>query len=239
MKKITTKTASQVIINFEIAPLGSRIGAFAIDMLILFGILFVIGFTISLLDFQGEWIGYLFFFIFLFYTLAFEIFTRGSTPGKRALGLRVLKFSGAPASILDYVIRWVFRWIDIWMTSGVVATAFNVSSPYGQRLGDMLAGTTVIKFDKKEKVSLKDILEMKSRKDYVPRYPQVAMLSDADMLLVKSSIFRFQHNKNPSHREAVQELVLKLKTELDITEKVANPLNFLRDLLKDYVVLTR
>ncbi len=239
MKKITTKTASQVVINFEIASLGHRTGAFAIDMLILFGVIFVLSLLFSFMGMNGDWLGYFIFFIFLFYTLAFEIATNGSTPGKKAMGLRVLKFSGAPASILDYVIRWVFRFIDLWMSLFVVASAFNVSSPYGQRLGDMMAGTTVIKFDKKESVSLKDILEMKSKADYIPKYPQVEMLTDAHLLLVKSTIFRYQKNNNEAHKEAMIELVAKLKSELDITDKVPDSMVFLKTLLKDYVVLTR
>ena len=239
MKQISTKTASQVLVNFEIATLGHRIGAFAIDMLILFGAILVIALLADFLEFTGDGLGYLTFFMFLFYTLVFEIATGGSTPGKRAIGLRVLKFSGSPASVLDYVIRWVFRWVDIWMSMGVVGAAFCISSPYGQRLGDVLAGTTLVKFDKKEKVALSDILEMKSKKDYEPSYPQVEMMSDANMLLVKSAILRYQKSTNQAYSVAIAELADKLKSELKIDKKTGEPVTFLRQLLKDYVVLTR
>ncbi len=239
MKNISTKTASQVVVNFEIATISHRLGAFAIDMLILGGAMTVVLMLCISLDWVGDVMGYLLFFMFLFYTLAFEIFSGGSTPGKLAIGLRVLKFSGSPASILDYVIRWVFRWLDIWMSLGAVAAGFNITSPYGQRLGDVLAGTTIIKFDKKEKILLSDILEMKTKKDYSPHFPQVEMLTDVHMLLVKNTIFRYQTTKTKAYRTVVSELVLKLKTELNITEKTDDPIKFLTQLLKDYVVLTR
>lgn len=187
----------------------------------------------------GDWLIYLIFLIILFYSLLFEIFTRGSTPGKKAIGLQVLKFTGAPPSVLDYVIRWVFRIIDLYGSLFMVATTFSISSAYGQRLGDVMAGTTVIKFDKKETVSLNDLLEMKTKENYSPKYPQVEKLNDKDMLLVKSTIFRAQRNVNQAHKTALWEMVDKLKFELDINEKVKDPLLFLKDLLRDYVILTR
>lgn len=239
MKKIISKTASLVTIDFQIASLSQRAGAFFIDFLILFGTILVIVSSISFLDLDGEWLFYLVFLMVLFYSLLFEIFTRGSSPGKRALGLQVLKFSGAPPSVLDYVIRWVFRFIDLYGSLFMIATSFSISSAYGQRLGDVLAGTTVIKFDKKSSVSLNDLLDMKSKADYVPKYPQVEKLTDKDMLLVKSTIYRSQRNHNMAHKTALSELVLKLKSELNIHDSVSNPITFLKDLLKDYVVLTR
>ncbi|UTW64960.1 RDD family protein [bacterium SCSIO 12643] len=239
MKQITSKTASLVSINFQVATLGQRAGAFLIDFLILGGGILLLLLLFNFLGLAGDWLIYLIFLIILFYSLLFEIFTRGSTPGKKAIGLQVLKFTGAPPSVLDYVIRWVFRIIDLYGSLFMVATTFSISSAYGQRLGDVMAGTTVIKFDKKETVSLNDLLEMKTKENYSPKYPQVEKLNDKDMLLVKSTIFRAQRNVNQAHKTALWEMVDKLKFELDINEKVKDPLLFLKDLLRDYVILTR
>lgn len=227
------------MVNFEIASLGKRLGAFIIDLLILGGAMIAVMLFFAFFFAEGETKFYVLFFMFLFYTLAFEILTEGTTPGKMAMGLRVLKFSGSPASVLDYVIRWAFRWLDIWGSLGAVAGFFCISSPYGQRLGDVLAGTTVIAFDKKERVSLSDLLEMQSKEDYTPSFPQVEMLSDADMLLVKGAITRYQKSQNEAYTTAIGELVIKLKTELNIRQKTPDSIAFLRQLLKDYVVLTR
>lgn len=239
MKQITSKTASLISINFQVATLGQRAGAFLIDLLILGGGILLLVLLFTFLELAGDWLVYLIFLIVLFYSLLFEIFTRGSTPGKKAIGLQVLKFTGAPPSVLDYVIRWVFRVIDLYGSLFMVATTFSISSAYGQRLGDVMAGTTVIKFDKKETVSLNDLLEMKTKENYSPKYPQVEKLNDKDMLLVKSTIFRAQRNVNQAHKTALWEMVDKLKSELDINEKVKDPLLFLKDLLRDYVILTR
>lgn len=239
MKQITSKTASLVSINFQVATLGQRAGAFLIDFLILGGTILLLLLFFSFTGLADDWLVYLIFLIILFYSLLFEIFTRGSSPGKKAIGLQVLKFTGSPPSVLDYVIRWVFRIIDLYGSLFMVATTFSISSTYGQRLGDVMAGTTVIKFDKKETVSLGDLLDMKTKENYTPKYPQVEKLNDKDMLLVKSTIFRAQRNVNQAHKTALWEMVSKLKSELDINEKVKDPILFLKDLLREYVILTR
>ena len=240
MKRIEIKTSDQVIINFEIASLRDRAFAFLIDFLILFGIIFVL-FTISaIVNPEGDYFYYLVILpLFLFYTLAFEIITGGLTPGKKAMNLRVIKLNGHYASPMDYIIRWLFRWLDIWLSVFVIGSVLINSNRYGQRLGDMMAGTTLIKLQGKQTVSLKEILNIDSQKHYTPKYPQVTLLNDKDMLLVKNAIKRSQAFSNEAHREVIRTLVTRLKSELKIKEEIKDNESFLKTLLKDYVVLTR
>lgn len=89
MKTIEITTAQKVSIQYELAPLGSRISAFMIDMLVLIGLMIILN-LIGGLVIDGE--AYMYFVILvilptlLFYTLASEILLNGQTLGKRAVG---------------------------------------------------------------------------------------------------------------------------------------------------------
>jgi hypothetical protein len=177
--------------------------------------------------------------IFLFYTLFSEVISGGQTLGKKALSLRVVKVNGQFASPLDYMIRWLFRWIDIWMSLFVIGSVLINSTQYGQRLGDILAGTTLIKFTKTSNINLPDILKIDNQENYSPSYPQVTQLNDADMIIVKKTIFRQQVFRNKAHDALLTELARHLESELKIKNNSKNDKEFLQTLLKDYVVLTR
>jgi uncharacterized RDD family membrane protein YckC len=240
LKRIEIKTSDQVIIIFDISTLRDRAFSFLIDFLILFGMIFVLLMIQGIVNPNGSYFYYIVILpLFLFYTLAFEIITGGLTPGKKAMNLRVIKLNGQYAAPMDYIIRWLFRWVDIWMSVFVIGSALINSSRYGQRLGDMMAGTTVIKLQSKQSVSLKEILNIDSQKHYTPKYPQVTLLNDKDMLLVKNTIKRAQTFNNVAHLKIVSQLISQLKTELKIEEDIKDNEAFLKTLLKDYVVLTR
>lgn len=86
---------------------------------------------------------------------------------------------------------------------------------------------------------LEDILKINSLADYEPAYPQVRKLSEKDMLLIKSIITRYRLYQNKAHREIVNDLVEKLKLELSIDEIKGSKIDFLKTLIRDYIVLTR
>jgi hypothetical protein len=84
------------------------------------------------------------FLISWFYRVAFELLWQGQTPGKRILGLRVVRPDGsavdAPASFL----RNLLRFADGFMGLHLVALLVMISDPYFRRLGDIAAGTLVV-----------------------------------------------------------------------------------------------
>ena len=242
MKRIEIKTSDQVIISFDIADIRTRALAFAIDFSILFGMIFFLSIAKSITfpyasqqNFQLAVI----LPIFLFYTLFFEIILNGQTPGKKAMNLRVIKLNGHYPTPMDYIILWIFRWLDIWMSFFVIGTVLINSTQYGQRLGDMMAGTILVKLQTKNKITLREILNIDTKKNYNPHYTQVTLLSDKDMILVKNTISRYQTHQNEAHRKVIHSLANQLRKELKIKGKTKNDLSFLKTLLKDYVVLTR
>jgi len=84
--------------------------------------------------FAGEW----------FYPVVGEVLFNGATPGKRALGLRVVSDDGAPVDLTASLIRNLLRFVDFLPFAygfGLIAMMLNGDF---KRLGDLAAGTLVI-----------------------------------------------------------------------------------------------
>lgn len=85
------------------------------------------------------------FAVLLVWPAAWEIGTKGRSPGKLALGLRVVTVEGAPIRVRHAVVRGLVGVVEVMMTFGVVAVAVALGSRRFRRLGDHLAGTVVIR----------------------------------------------------------------------------------------------
>jgi uncharacterized RDD family membrane protein YckC len=79
------------------------------------------------------------------YPIAMETATRGRTVGKIALGLRTSTVEGLPIGFRQAAIRGVFELVDLWATLGGVGMATIVWTANHQRLGDLFAGTVVLR----------------------------------------------------------------------------------------------
>src|SRR5688572_21785839 len=109
MYTIQVRTAQNVLIHYPVASIGDRILGYLLDILILS--LYYIGlFAIVIqVNLKEDWILFLLFVSpYLFYTLAFEIFMNGQTPGKRAMNTQVVRLDGSPPTVGNYIVRWLF-----------------------------------------------------------------------------------------------------------------------------------
>jgi hypothetical protein len=173
-----------------------------------------------------------------FYHLLFETLNHGQTLGKKMLKIRVVKINGERPNFFDFMMRTVFRLIDIMLTAGSLAFITVSSTEKGQRLGDFLADTTVVKLINFNKFSLNRILSMEKLKNYTPVYPGVTKFTEEEMLLIKETLDRIAKYPNDNHMEARDKLVSKIEEQLGIAAPRDKDL-FLRTLIKDYVSLTR
>jgi uncharacterized RDD family membrane protein YckC len=242
VQTIEIYTSQNVSIEYKLASLRDRLLAYLIDALILaMGLSILYG--IAAIAFKGralEYIGYLIIApIFFFYTLALEIFNDGQSIGKQALNIKVVKLNGKELNIGDFLVRWVFRMVDIYFTIGSVATMIISSTEKNQRLGDILAGTSVIKNKPEQQLQLNSILEMYSKKKHVVTYPAVKMLTEKDMLLVKEVLDRFKKYPNDSHTQVIETLVNMLVEKLAVNKVPKDKVKFLNILLADYIFITR
>lgn len=243
MQNIEINTTQNVSITYEVANLGDRVFAFLIDLAIIGG-----GFLVSMIFsaiFMGEstsWVFYMLSVPFaVFYTLASEILMKGQTLGKKALRTQVVKLNGTDAKSSDYFLRWVFRLIDIYSSVGMLAVTFIVTSKKGQRLGDIVSETSIIRIKPSSEMSLWELMGKYKNEGYEVAYPQVSKLSEKDLLLVQTVLLRYKKYQNKAHRDVLFELVSKIKTKLDLDERQINQdgTQFLSQLIKDYIFLTR
>ncbi|MCX2928321.1 RDD family protein [Streptomyces sp. NEAU-W12] len=77
--------------------------------------------------------------------IAVETLTRGRSLGKMACGLRVVRDDGGPIRFRHALVRGLIGVIEILMTMGVVACIASLVSSRGRRLGDVFAGTLVVR----------------------------------------------------------------------------------------------
>ncbi len=76
---------------------------------------------------------------------AMETLTRGKSPGKYALGMRTVRDDAGPIAFRQAFVRALVGVVEIWALSGVPALLCALVSSRGKRLGDMAAGTYVVR----------------------------------------------------------------------------------------------
>ena len=238
MKTIEINTAQNVTIQYELASFGNRAAAFFIDLIVLFGLISCLNIFFLQLGSSTVFMYLILLPVMLFYTLCSEILLDGQTIGKIAMGIKVVKLNGDPATAFDYLIRWAFRFLDIWVSAGSIAAMLISSSTYNQRLGCLLSGTTVIKKSSTRTFTLKDILNIQSIQNHIPSFPTVVQLSEQDMLFVKKVLERNKRYKNESHRELLEKLADKIADIIGVNVQLDKE-KFLKTILADYIVLTR
>ncbi len=119
MKTIDIRTTQNVTISYELAEVRDRILAFILDVIVKsVGLLILWWLFISLVSEVDSTTSQYFAYIIIiplaaFYTLFFEIWLNGQTPGKKLLKIKVIKLDGKQPEFYDYLIRWTFRIIDI------------------------------------------------------------------------------------------------------------------------------
>lgn len=79
------------------------------------------------------------------FPLAVETITRGHSMGKLALGVRVVRDDGGSIHFRHAFVRVITGVMELWLTFGGLALIAGVMNRQGKRLGDMLAGTYVVR----------------------------------------------------------------------------------------------
>lgn len=80
------------------------------------------------------------------YPVTAETLFRGRTLGKAALGLRVVRDDGGPIRFRQALVRGLLGFfVDLWLTAGIGAVVAATVSGRGKRVGDLLAGTLVVR----------------------------------------------------------------------------------------------
>lgn len=149
----TVETPEHLVVQFEVAGPFQRGAAWALDVVIRATALMALGmllltFSVALPGLNELGGGALllgWFGVEWFYCVLFEWRWDGQTPGKRWMGLRVVRTGGYPISGADALLRNLMRAADgLPMACYVVGTAASALDPRFRRLGDWLADTMVV-----------------------------------------------------------------------------------------------
>jgi len=191
----------------------------------------------------------------LIYHVVLEITMNGQSIGKKIMALRVVNENGGRPGFSQFLIRWLLR--DVWFlllliiglngafrsTESVfiifVAVIFFiteivlvVSSKKGQRIGDILAHTILIRTNRQS--SIEETVFQEVADNYMPSFPQIMQLSDRDINAIKSILETARKKGDIDMATSASE---KIKTHLKI-DTAMSPFEFLDILLKDYNYLS-
>ena len=219
------ETPEQVHLEFAIAGIGSRFLALALDTLLQFGIslvIFLLG-LIAWFSFLQNWriampwlaaAGILAWFLVYFgYFALFEILWNGQTPGKRTVGIRVIRDSGGPLSPAESIGRNLMRIVDqipAFYAVGIVTAMCNAQS---KRLGDLVVGSIVVREN-----ALTDTAPLWVNP---PAAASSALggrrLSPEDVHLINAFLMRRADLSGDVRRRTADDILRKLKPKLDLS----------------------
>ncbi len=238
MDNFQIETAQNVNIAQHVAGIGERILAYLIDGLLMGVYIFAVIYVFSNLELGGDYMMIISMTIGLpifLYHLLWEMLWNGRSPGKAAMGLRVVKLDGTQPSFSNYLIRWLLRIIDITATSGSLALVSILLNGKGQRVGDIAAATTVI--NEKQTVQFSQTVLMDIPENYAPKYPQVTIFSDNEMQTIKNIFREAQLNR---HHNIILKLAKRVAKVMEIQlEEKETPIIFIDRVIKDYNYYTQ
>ena len=234
MNTVKISTTQNIELEYDLASLGERIVGFLIDFLIisaylvLLSIIFVILNSVSFAG-RRQWISIIFYLPIYFYNLVSEVFMNGQSVGKKVMKMKVISLDGFQPTLAQYLIRWVFRLVDIPL-GGLI---FIAATERKQRLGDMVAGTAIIKTEPRIHFQ-QTMYSPTALVDYKVMFPEVTSLGDHDMQLIKEVVINVSNSGNQVlATKAAQKIreILLIQSDLE-------PIPFLKVLLADYNYLT-
>jgi uncharacterized RDD family membrane protein YckC len=236
MADSTIITGQYVQIDQTPANAGERMMARIIDYIIMIVycyaiVLFfnLISIIVSLYDSELIFVLYIIFlFPVLFYSLIWELFNRGQSPGKKLFGIRVVMKDGTTPKLSAYLLRWLMLVVDIYLLQciGILSILLTKNS---QRIGDLTAGTLVIKEKdfRKINVTLDEFRHLSI--NYHPVFPRAENLSLEQIDLINQTLSRIDQER-PIR---IRELGAKVRQFLKINPAISDEA-LLQTLSRDY-----
>lgn len=147
-ERLPVETPEGVHLELVLAGLGSRFIARLLDTTIQLAIILALLAAVFVTAAPGVARAVVFVVVFLvmfFYDVPFELYNEGRTIGKVTAGIRVVGGAGEPVSFLASAVRNIMRIIDFLPVLYAVGAVSIIATRHDQRLGDLAAGTVVIR----------------------------------------------------------------------------------------------
>jgi uncharacterized RDD family membrane protein YckC len=233
--ELLIETPERVELHYILANIGNRFLAAAIDhilQLLLVGLVLLLVYWMRrwgiLVDAFGVWVVALtvlvLFAIYWGYFTLFETFWNGQTPGKRMLKLRVVREDGRPIRFFEAFVRNLLRIVDISPPfSYAIGVATIIFNPRSKRIGDLVAGTVVVKERASEAPSLEDIIrlsEAEQRKmastGVAPFKANTRLLSERELQAVETFLNRRSKLNEPGRSMLAARIAQAVSAKLGI-----------------------
>ncbi len=247
---ITIESPEKIRFYYPIAKIGTRIGAYILDMLIqgtvilLFVLVLTakggmsVFFTIDTADdftLMAVAFFYLIYFFFQWgYFALFEIFKNGQSPGKMAMRINVIRSDGDPLDAPAVVIRNLLRAVDGFPMFHLLGGLVSMLDNRSRRLGDMAADTVVVHeigFDLEEP-DFKTSLSAKSSGG--PGIELMSKLNEEELYVIRRFLAD-RHLLTPGRQQAVgNKLADDVKKRLNLTQSSRNPVLFLETIYREH-----
>lgn len=207
-------------LRMDVAGIGSRFLALAVDtliqalvVLVSMLVLFFLGISGALVGAGRNWVlaiyGFGAFLLFYGYYAIYEILWNGQTPGKRYVGIRVIKESGRPLSSGEHIGRNLMRVIDqlpFFYAVGISVALFNSQH---KRLGDLLVGAILVR-----ETDLIQPLIYQPREISTDALLSTSGLTPADLALIETFLARRDSLDGPVRRTTASKILNQLRPKL-------------------------
>lgn len=223
-RTLEVRTPESIAFNYELAGLGSRFLALIVDQAIQILALVAIFYGIVMAGARAvarhaapplsdklaqslaiALVVAILFVVLFGYFIVFEALWNGQTPGKKLLGLRVVRDGGYPIDFGASLIRNLIRVGEQLVGYYILAAISALISPENKRLGDLAAGTIVVR-----DARLAPPRDLSRRAEPEPAYSPTAYLSGQERALVK----RFLERRAALSPQRRQELASQLASRV-------------------------
>lgn len=230
------RTAQNVLLALEPASVGERLLATLVDGALVVAYVVVGVLLLAETGADSTAVMVVFWLPVLLYHLAFEVLLDGRTPGKLALKLRVARLDGAQPTLGQLVLRWLLRFVDVTFSSGAVALLSIAVTRRAQRLGDLAAGTTVVR--RRQRVRLGEVQYPLVPAGHVPDFPEAAALSDADVRTLRAVLVRLRSTRRDAAAAALAgRAKAAVEARLGLEPVRMPPEAFLRAVVRDHTAV--
>jgi uncharacterized RDD family membrane protein YckC len=217
------ETPEQMPLQLEVAGIGSRFLAIAIDTMIQIAVglaavlvLFLIGagrMAQIAPDFVNWYLGAMIVLAFLLlygYYAIFEVLWNGQTPGKRIIGIRVVKDTGRPLTAGETIGRNLMRVVDQLPAFYGIGCICALCTKQHKRLGDLLVGAILVRENK-----LQNMQPVWHASQSASETPIVTTgLTAADLALIDAFLSRRESLDGRVRRVTATQILDRLKTRL-------------------------
>src|SRR5215211_4628553 len=216
---IVIQTPENIAFGYQVAGIGSRFLATLLDTIVVGLLQVVIILVLALvikavggdasLDLLSAWLlaifGVVMSLFYWGYYVFFEMLWNGQSPGKRWVGLRVIRADGTPITLSESLIRNLARLVDFLPAAYGIGIITMFIDKQSRRLGDLAAGTLVVQDH--ASLSIQDLSAKRAvnlgtqglPKSVVDGFP-VERLTNNDLSMIEDFLLR---REQLTHREAL------------------------------------